>query len=664
MPKKHLKEIVKEDVKKVSKEVKKNWKKIIIISGIIFFIVSTILLITGIRVSFSIYDRLVINLNPSDSSFTVTNDQNQNITFLTSIKDSIFCSVECKYEFYDRSNNTMVDHGSYLLKDKGSFNKTYELIPYQKGSGQKIYNFDVECKDIDTFLCATHSLSRKKSSFIILNYELTDYEQKLKDDLKIKFTKGFSNINNASKNLQYLNYTLSLGTLISGITLKEDYDLNSKHIKDILIDVNNIYKLWSDEEYNNLNLLYGSSFLNKSEDIYSKSVKSSENINKLISQQNVLTIQYNEIKDYFFELDSSYDRYYEGDKLIDIHDYLDYIKDGFEKKDYNSINGFEKDILNVSYDIYDLNKTLINNYNDYLNESKTVYLDEYSKKCDLGYCDNVTDYSCETLSSLFEEYKNKTYNLPENFTNSSFYLVVNGSVSILISNDSKKVYEKYCTPRKELNLIENLSLIVLESNLSFKDIIENELTENLPTCCVYGKCSACCINEECKDDPNLYPVLLVHGHSLIRRDDPEPLLDMFSKIQYQMQEDGYINAGTVLFESNIYDYKYGDWGLSGYPVSAKASYYYEYFYSLGKYVYITRNIENVDTYAIRLNDIIKLLKYRTGKSKVNIIAHSMGGLVTRRYMQIFGEDSLNNVILIATPNHGISGDVKKVCRAT
>jgi len=40
----------------------------------------------------------------------------------------------------------------------------------------------------------------------------------------------------------------------------------------------------------------------------------------------------------------------------------------------------------------------------------------------------------------------------------------------------------------------------------------------------------------------------------------------------------------------------------------------------------------------------------------------MGGLVARRYIQIFGEESVNKAILIATPNKGIDGSVKNYCK--
>ena len=38
-----------------------------------------------------------------------------------------------------------------------------------------------------------------------------------------------------------------------------------------------------------------------------------------------------------------------------------------------------------------------------------------------------------------------------------------------------------------------------------------------------------------------------------------------------------------------------------------------------------------------------------------------GGLVTRRYLQLFGEDSVVAVIMIGTPNNGITGRTQQFC---
>ena len=105
----------------------------------------------------------------------------------------------------------------------------------------------------------------------------------------------------------------------------------------------------------------------------------------------------------------------------------------------------------------------------------------------------------------------------------------------------------------------------------------------------------------------------------------------------------------------------GVWGLSGKPVTIKASYYYDAFRKEDKYIVVPTKSENIDTYALRLKDLIDIVKQRTNKPKVNIIAHSMGGLVARRYMQIFGDKDVDKLIMIATPNKGISGAAGDYC---
>jgi len=40
------------------------------------------------------------------------------------------------------------------------------------------------------------------------------------------------------------------------------------------------------------------------------------------------------------------------------------------------------------------------------------------------------------------------------------------------------------------------------------------------------------------------------------------------------------------------------------------------------------------------------------KPKVNIVAHSMGGLLTRAYLKEYPMENLNRIVMISTPNHG------------
>lgn len=665
---------------KVERNLRKNWKRIILLSSIILIFIFIIFFIMGIRIRLALYDNLIIRLSPSDRPFTIPNDQNQSITFHVSIEDSTFCVANCSYAFYDRSEEEILERGSLIMKNEDYFNRTYQLLPYRKGSGQKIYNFDVQCSNIRSFICATKGQIRQKSSFITLNYKLTEKEERIKSGLKPIITESFLLINNASRNLQksfkILNTTAGI---IEYEGLYNNYSTILGNLNSSVEQSREIARLWSQENYITLNVLYEKSLINESGILYKKSGILLNDVVNSVKKQNYLAVDYNNLKDYFFELSESQERYVYHSPLKGnitlgfnrIYDYLLSVRSNLSKGRYSSLPDFENELISISALISEFNKTLNKNYGSIIIEGKNLSSFEYSKKCYLGYCENTTNDICQDLINIFSEYKDGIYTIPSDIPVLDFpyYVKTDDSVKILASNESEEYYNSYCLNltgntsyfKTDIPDIEELKLLNI-SNISSEDPIRNELTENPPLCCVYGECLPCCTSEECRNNPDLFPVVLIHGHSLLKRTSPESLLDGFNKIQYQLQEDGYINAGTVYFDFNTSDYNQNEWGLSGFPITVKASYYYDYFYSLGGYIYLTKNAENLDTYSIRLNDIINLVKYRTGKPKVNIVAHSMGGLVARRYIQIFGEDSVNKLVLTATPNKGIEGDIKKFCR--
>lgn len=203
----------------------------------------------------------------------------------------------------------------------------------------------------------------------------------------------------------------------------------------------------------------------------------------------------------------------------------------------------------------------------------------------------------------------------------------------------------------------------VSANITYAIIskINTSLADAPPVCCIFNECKPCCRDDSCKNDPKTFPVIFLHGHSLAKSNSPEFSLDSFNKLQLKLQDDGYLNAGIVSLYSKNEPLQAGIWGLSGKPVTVKASYYYDAFRKEEKYIVIPTKSENIDTYALRLKDLIAIVKERTNKPKVNIIAHSMGGLVARRYIQIFGEEDINKLIMIATPNEGIADPVSDYC---
>jgi uncharacterized alpha/beta hydrolase family protein len=94
---------------------------------------------------------------------------------------------------------------------------------------------------------------------------------------------------------------------------------------------------------------------------------------------------------------------------------------------------------------------------------------------------------------------------------------------------------------------------------------------------------------------------------------------------------------------------------------ATGSYFFDTHKVGNSEITVSSTTESIDTYAIRLKKLVDLLKLETNKDKVIIVAHSMGGLVTRRYIQIFGAEDIDKIILITVPNHGIQDRIKDYC---
>ena len=61
---------------------------------------------------------------------------------------------------------------------------------------------------------------------------------------------------------------------------------------------------------------------------------------------------------------------------------------------------------------------------------------------------------------------------------------------------------------------------------------------------------------------------------------------------------------------------------------------------------------DLDTIKDQLNLKIEAIKLQTGAQKVDVIAHSMGGLLTKAYLEAYGNSSVNKLIFVGTPHLG------------
>lgn len=192
--------------------------------------------------------------------------------------------------------------------------------------------------------------------------------------------------------------------------------------------------------------------------------------------------------------------------------------------------------------------------------------------------------------------------------------------------------------------------------LNYEDYSSNfTLEEPSPVCCFRKECY------KCIDDSSLnYPLILVHGHSFNERLSAELSMESFSDMAQAFERDGYLDAG-YFYRSKYEGSPGGYLGGINASIVVEATYYLDSS-STGEdsFIYDSK-WDSIDVYSLRLKDIIDNVLYITGKDKVIIVAHSMGSLVTRRYMQLYGEDNLDRVVLIGGPNKGIDGLVLNSC---
>ncbi|MBW2977127.1 alpha/beta fold hydrolase [Candidatus Woesearchaeota archaeon] len=732
---------------KAKKQIRKNKKLVIIISIILFLLFLFAVYRIWLNIHFIIKDDIILSLEPQEKSLSIHYGETPNISFSVSIENSFVCNAYCSYEFRDVSAETIQDKGVFTSRGIGkSFDRGYQLSVDRIGSGQKIYLFEVQCNNIRTWYCPTNENPRKRSAFVTLNYDISEYENFLKSTLRENITKLADELSSVDVEMQKLNSRFfGLGFNINLNEIENEKEILNNEYNIIVIEFKNLERVWSEQDYLLLYDIFNKSYnryraLNISQRIFAANSK----VSSILERHNSLVGDINEIEEAIFFLSRTQEksiddtmhlinRTRELKLLVQENTFSNYtsleneiqsIKISLEKFEKNPQRVFMESHLKGHYflalekrklcDIkgiclektdfpLEMNRSLTidNNRIDALCSSfgsiKDTYEKENNRSDELLKNYNLTDIesiienakskkTALAKKSIFEDIKkidissesemldflinisSMDLNISEgidygNFSESEILSLI----KLNFSDDTADYYGTYCRINQTPEILEyyqnraKLSKVADKQVGNFSSRIEIMLTENYPICCVFGVCKRCCTKEECKEDPSLYPVLFLHGHSMNKGNSPDYSLDAFNKIQAKLQEDGYVAAGTITPVSDYSEIKQGEWGLLSRPISVKGSYYLVSYYNLSGYSIATQKSENIETYALRLRELIDILKFRTGKDKVVIMAHSMGGLVARSYMQIFSDSSVDKLILIAVPNKGISGQVSSYC---
>ncbi len=143
-------------------------------------------------------------------------------------------------------------------------------------------------------------------------------------------------------------------------------------------------------------------------------------------------------------------------------------------------------------------------------------------------------------------------------------------------------------------------------------------------------------NNQQKNEPldlEANPIIIIHGYNPLYNSQLSQIT--LKELADALAEDlQYSNKG-VLYKDTTCE-QLG----SLQPIVIRASYFNDF------------ELLEIPAYAENLAVIINTIKRCTQARQVNVVAHSMGGIVARYYIQHIDSDSIKNLIMLGTPNHG------------
>lgn len=165
--------------------------------------------------------------------------------------------------------------------------------------------------------------------------------------------------------------------------------------------------------------------------------------------------------------------------------------------------------------------------------------------------------------------------------------------------------------------------------------------------CSNGKQTRTCTDTKCNTDSKTetrscssktysgkFPMILIHGWKNSGTSNTQSM----NKLQLKLDSDGYFENKGVIKASDGKSICPSKWDRA---ISVNFEYY------------STGRDKGIETYGTYLKNVIDTVKYCTGSDKVNIIAHSMGGLIGRAYIAQYGSSDVDKLITLATPHYGI-----------
>ncbi len=241
-------------VRKKSKKDKKRMKRIrLILIMVILASLAVILMIFFVanKVNFLLKDELKIELFPFNYVVFVKNNESVNANFTIFNNNPGQCNTLCNFSITDLRDNNIVYSKKEVLGHNEKITKRFELANSGRGSGQLIYNFEAECRNVRTFICPSDEESRYQSALVVINYELTDDEKEVKNSIKDKLKIFNSKVANLS--LLINQNRIMIEKIPYTASEKANFTLETDRIYEEFTKIetkrNGFFELWENESY-------------------------------------------------------------------------------------------------------------------------------------------------------------------------------------------------------------------------------------------------------------------------------------------------------------------------------------------------------------------------------------------------------------------------------
>ncbi|MDP3989921.1 MAG: alpha/beta hydrolase [archaeon] len=674
-------------------------------------------------INFLLGNNVVVKLDVSPQLLQITRGETDSLKIEASVTTNPFCSAACGLRVVNLASGEILIQENATLRPGLDLNREIKITAPENKHGTIPLRVELQCNGIKTFFCHTDGKPTTRNLLVMEEYQLSSEEtqskQNLAEDLATRTELLNSikyNISLESAALKEINDSLETESLL--IKIQE-----TNQTYNVVLTEYQLYRnLWLNEEYNQLNaILITTPFEQQTDTIttslikvrdeilrYTDSVKKMENsglilasisntfvINKnllteiqlLIQEYNNATKQFNNRTSLFTKqsLTQEYDLKITTlyNKTRNQNDF-DALSLAVKNRIIATILCEEVGTCIPTKQIIDLATESPANLSSAcatvqkLKTSATMITPGLQQDATLQNYPNTAEF-IQTIETLSNNYRQKQINnmiseIPLKSPNTTLLQRLLQEHN-LVKTKEFQIYD--LKPAIMLKILENIpeacdltkpEMIVLP--LTVKTVTTLNVTsptepaisfpEPPAQCCIDKICQPCCTEKSCRENASFYPVIFIHGHAFNKDASFEYSLDAFNGIQQKLELDGYLNAGAVSLYTKK-DLPLGEFGLFNVPLSMKASYYVDLFQTPENYITVQTKSENIDVYALRLKEILDTVKYQTGRPKVIIVAHSMGGLVTRRYMQIFGSENVAKLITIGTPHQGIQGSVASYC---